>query len=89
MLTGTASTGVILLREIDPRFETAACKNLIFQALWTVLMGFPLLLMMGFVDRSMGWLMGVLGVLTLMFIGFFIWIRLAIKKINAEAESVQ
>ena len=31
MLTGTASTGVILLREIDPLYETPASHNLIYQ----------------------------------------------------------
>lgn len=47
MLTGTASTGVILLREIDPNFETPASDNLIYQQLWAILFGFPMLLLLG------------------------------------------
>ena len=55
MLTGTASTGVILLREIDPLFETPASHNLIYQNLWAIVLGAPMLLLMGFVARSMQW----------------------------------
>ena len=47
MLTGTASTGVILLREIDPNFDTPASDNLIYQQLWAILFGFPMLLLLG------------------------------------------
>ena len=52
MLTGTASTGIILLREIDPLFETPASHNLIYQNLWAILLGFPMLLLMGIVPQS-------------------------------------
>ena len=55
MLTGTASTGVILLREIDPLFETPAANNLIYQNLWSIILGAPMLLLMGRVARSMTW----------------------------------
>ena len=47
MLTGTASTGVILLREIDPNFDTPASDNLIYQQLWAIVFGFPMLLLLG------------------------------------------
>lgn len=48
MLTGTASTGVILLREIDPLFQTPAATNLVYQQLWAIVFGFPMLLLLGF-----------------------------------------
>ena len=48
MLTGTASTGVILLREIDPLFQTPAANNLVYQQLWAIVFGFPMLLLLGF-----------------------------------------
>ena len=48
MLTGTASTGMILLKEIDPNFETPAAQNLILQQLSAVVFGAPLLLIVGF-----------------------------------------
>lgn len=81
MLTGVVGTGVILLREIDPRFETLACNNLLLQTLWTCLLGFPILLLMGFAPRSMSWAFITLGILVVLFIVFYVWIRLAAKKV--------
>ena len=48
MLTGTASTGMILLREIDPNYETPAANNLVLQQLPAIIFGAPLLLLMTF-----------------------------------------
>ena len=48
MLTGTASTGMILLREIDPNYETPASHNLVLQQLPAIIFGAPLLLLMTF-----------------------------------------
>lgn len=45
MLTGTASTGVILMREIDPEYETPASDNLVYQNLPAMVFGFPLMLL--------------------------------------------
>ena len=70
-LTGTASTGIILLREIDPMFTTPASHNLIYQNLWAILLGAPMLLLMGFVARSMTWTWIVLGILVLL-LGFIL-----------------
>ena len=57
MLTGTASTGIILLREIDPLYRTPTSHNIIYQNLWSILLGAPMLLLMGFAarSRSMTW----------------------------------
>ena len=43
MLTGTASTGLILLREKDNNFETPAAENMVYQNLPAIIFGFPLL----------------------------------------------
>ena len=53
MLTGTASNGMILLREIDPKFETPAANNLVLQALAAIVLGFPVLLLVGVAPQSM------------------------------------
>jgi len=45
MLTGTASTGIILLREIDGEFNTPAADNLVYQTLPAIVFGFPLMLL--------------------------------------------
>lgn len=72
MLTGTNSTGVILVREIDPLFETPAVSNLIYQQLWAIVFGFPMLLLLGFApiglngDKSHAWL--TMGALVILFI---------------------
>lgn len=43
MLTGTASTGVILLREIDGDFKTPASDNMVYQNFPAIVFGFPLM----------------------------------------------
>ncbi len=45
MLTGTASTGIILLRELDGKFETPAADNIVYQSLPAIVFGFPIMLL--------------------------------------------
>ena len=45
MLTGTASTGVILLREVDSEFKTPASDNLVYQNFPAIVLGFPMMLL--------------------------------------------
>ena len=45
MLTGTASTGIILLREIDADFSSPVSDNLIYQNFPAIAFGFPLMLL--------------------------------------------
>lgn len=45
MLNGTASTGVILLREIDKDFATPAADNLVYQNFPAIVFGFPMMLL--------------------------------------------
>jgi ESS family glutamate:Na+ symporter len=45
MLTGTASTGIILLREIDPDFKTPVSDNLVYQNFPAIVFGFPMMLL--------------------------------------------
>ena len=54
MLTGTISSGVLLLREIDPDFKTPASNNLILGSSFGIVFGFPLLLLVNFAAISMG-----------------------------------
>ena len=68
MLTGTASTGMILLREIDPNYETPASNNLVLQQVPAIAFGAPLLLLMSFAAESMPNALITLGILTGMFI---------------------
>ncbi len=43
MLTGTASTGTILLREIDEDFKTPAADNMVYQNFPAIVFGFPMM----------------------------------------------
>jgi len=52
MMTGTVSTGVMLLREIDPNFKTPAANNLVLGSTSAILLGFPLLILIGLAPRS-------------------------------------
>ncbi len=52
MLTGTASTGVVLLREIDPDFSTGAADNIVYQTLPAIVFGFPMMLLATFAPKN-------------------------------------
>ncbi|MDY5968965.1 MAG: hypothetical protein SPJ13_02975 [Bacteroidales bacterium] len=70
MLTGTASNGMILLREIDPKFETPAANNLVLQTIPAIAFGFPILLLMGFAPLSLKNTLATLAILLAIFVAF-------------------
>ena len=65
MLTGTASTGIILLREIDGNFNTPAADNLVYQNFPAIAFGFPLMLLASFAPKAP---LLTLGILTAFFV---------------------
>lgn len=52
MLTGTISSGVLLLREIDPQLETPAANNLVVGSSFGILLGAPVLILVGLAAKS-------------------------------------
>ena len=80
MLTGTASTGVILLREVDPLFETPASDNLVLQTVPAMAFGFPLLLLVGWAYQSLTASLITLGIAAAMFVAFTVFILFKPKK---------
>lgn len=84
MLTGTASTGMILLREIDPNFETDASNNLAYQSLPAILFGFPIMLLANWAPTSPTATYITLAVITVLFIVFniFLFRSVIFKKKN-------
>lgn len=66
-MTGTASTGVALLREKDPYFKTPATNDIVYGSSMAIPLGFPLLLFVGIVYQ--GWipLLIVLAILIVIF----------------------
>lgn len=45
MLTGTISSGILLLREVDPEFETPASNQLVVGSSFGIAFGFPVLIL--------------------------------------------
>lgn len=88
MLTGTASNGVILLREIDPKFDTPASNNLVLQTLPAIVFGFPILLLMGFAPQSLHNTWITLAIIAALFVVFvlFIFRRSIFKKMYTNHE---
>ena len=52
MLTGTLSSGVLLLREVDPDLKTPASNNLITGSSFGIIFGAPMLLIISFAAQS-------------------------------------
>ena len=62
MLTGTISSGVLLLREIDPDLSTPAANNLVTGSTFGIVLGAPVLILVGIAPRSdlMCWITALL-----------------------------
>ena len=52
MLTGTISSGVLLLREIDPEYETPAANNLVTGSSFGIVFGAPVLLLVSMAAKN-------------------------------------
>lgn len=67
MLTGTISSGVLLVREIDPDFETPAANNLVTGSSFGIAFGIPVLLLVSTAPNApfltLGIIIAYLGVL--------------------------
>ena len=60
MLTGTASTGTILLREVDGEFRTPAADNMVYQNFPAIVFGFPLMLLANLAPKQPVLTLGIL-----------------------------
>lgn len=81
MLTGTASTGIILLREIDPEFKSPAADNLIYQTFPAIVFGFPMMLLATLAPKK-PFLTFVILVLFFMVMNALLFRRQIMKKIK-------
>ena len=81
-LTGTLSTGMILLREIDPDYVTPASSNIVLQNFPSIPFLAPLLLTLGFAGASLTNTLIMLGVYTLLFLAYntFLFRRRIFRK---------
>jgi ESS family glutamate:Na+ symporter len=52
MMTGVISSGILLLRETDPAFETPAANNLVLGSSFAIGFGIPMLILIGMAPKS-------------------------------------
>ena len=83
-MTGTASTGIALLREKDPYFETPAANDIVYGSSMAIPLGFPLLLFVGVVSQGWVSLLIVLLFLTLIFTVYHLILSKSKKKQNLQ-----
>lgn len=75
MLTGTASTGIALLREVDPNFKTPAATDIVTGSTTAILFGLPILIIAGYAPGSIlasVVSLGILFVLLILFTGILL-----------------
>jgi ESS family glutamate:Na+ symporter len=63
MSTGTISSGILLVREIDPMFKTPAANNLVTGSGMAIVFGAPMLPLISVAPISTEWTWAVLGIL--------------------------
>lgn len=69
-LTGTPGTGMMLLKEVDPKLETPAARMLTLQSLPAVIFGIPLLFLIPFAAQGLTAALITLGICILLFVIF-------------------
>lgn len=83
MLTGTISSGILLLREIDPEFETPAANNLITGSSTGILFGVPMLIFIGMAAKSDTMLFVTIGIVAVYLVALLLFILRAKTKKQA------
>lgn len=86
MLTGTISSGVLLLREIDPGFKTPAASNLLTGSSFAIVFGIPMLLLIGLAPESDAMLYLCLGLIVVYMSALTLFMLLAKRKKTASAD---
>jgi len=82
MLTGTISSGILLLREIDPQFETPAANNLITASSTGILLGIPMLVFIGMAAKSDLMLFVTIGIVAV----YWLALLLFVTKVNPKGK---
>lgn len=80
MLTGTISSGVLLLREIDPGFKTPAATNMVTGSSFGILFGAPVLLLVSMAAKSDLMVFVVIGLAATYFVFLLVFIFKVGKK---------
>ncbi len=80
MLTGTISSGVLLLREIDPEFKTPAANNLVVGSSYGIAFGAPMLVLVGIAPESPFLVLGLMVVYLAALLAFLLFAGRKKKK---------
>ena len=80
MMTGTISSGVLLLREIDPELRTPASNNMVIGSSFAILLAVPLLILVGTAPKSTAMTFMTLGVA----IGYYLLLLMIVKHKKKE-----
>ncbi len=84
METGTISSGILLLRELDPDYDTPAANNLITGSSFGIIMGAPMLVLVGLASKSDLMCYITLGICAVYFTALMLFIFLVKPKQNKE-----
>ncbi len=80
MMTGTISSGILLLREIDPMFQTPAANNLVTGSSTAILFGIPMLIFIGMAPKSDTMLYITIGAVAVYFVLLVLFITKARRR---------
>ena len=80
MMTGTISSGVLLLRELDPDLKTPAANNLVLGSTFGILLGAPLLILVSLASKSFEMALVTLGLLAVYYVAMLVVVNLKRKK---------
>ncbi|MDD3920514.1 MAG: hypothetical protein PHO41_05020 [Eubacteriales bacterium] len=79
MLTGTISSGILLLRPVDPNYETPAANNLVTGSSFGIVLGSPMLVFIALAAESETMLFVTVG-LIFAYLAGLLWLLLHKKK---------
>ena len=82
MMTGTISSGILLVREIDPDFKTPAANNLVSGSGVAIAFGAPMLILISMAPKSVASVFIVLALLALYYL--ILCGIMLIKRKNAD-----
>ena len=83
MLTGTISSGVLLVREIDPEYKTPAANNLVTGSGTAIIFAAPMLILIGMAPKSLMMTLIVLGLVTI----YLLILLFIIFKLNKSKDT--
>ena len=89
MLTGTISSGVLLLREVDPELKTPAANNLVTGSSFGILFGAPVLLLVSMAAKGNTMLFITFGIIIVYLALLLLYINFVGRKRSAKTKGEQ